>query len=144
MNVCNNACADQMFTPAEDPGVPRKDEKALREIIALVHPLVRSGGKAANVDIARDILVPAETCRWSEHYDLEKLCEVFRVVLDHVGITILSTLATYLSSLDPEDTLSYFFDGFDQLATRMISAHTTSIIDAFRIGFTDVPFDEPF
>ncbi len=137
-------CGDQMFAPEDDPEVTWRDEKSLREIIALVQPLVRSEGKAVKVDIGRDILFPAETCRWSEHHDLENLCEVFRVVLDQVGRTILSTLATYMSSFDPEDTLSHFLDGIDQLVHRMISAYSTSIIDAFRIGFTEELDDEPF
>jgi hypothetical protein len=144
MDVCNNSCVDQMFAPEDKPKVPRREEKALREIIALVQPLVHSRGKAAKVDIGRDILVPAETCRWSEYYDLENLCEVFRVVLDQVGITILSTLAIYVSSFDPEDALSHFLGEIELLTNRLISAHCTSIIDAFRIGFTDELCDEPF
>ena len=79
-----------------------------------------------------------------EHYDLENLCEVFRVVLDQVGRTILSTLATYVSSFDPEDALLRFLGDFELLVNRLISAHCTSIIDAFRIGFTDELHDEPF
>ena len=139
-----NVCVDQMFAPEDKPEVPRRDEKSLREIIALAKPLVRSRGKEAKVDIGRDILVPAETCMWSEHDDLQNLCEVFQIVLDQIGSTILGTLTTYLSSFDPEDTLSYLFDGFDQLATRMINARYTSITDAFRVGFTEGYSDEPF
>ncbi len=139
-----DSCVDQMFAPEDKPKVPRKEVEDLREIIALVHPLLRSGGKPANVDIGRDILLPAETCQWSEHYDLATLCEVFRILLDQVGITILSTLATYLSSFDPEETISHFYDGFDHLAARMINAHCTSIIDAFRIGFAEGFDDESF
>ena len=139
-----DSCVDQLFAPEDKPEVTRREVKDLREIIALVHPLVRGGGKAANVDIGRDILVPAQTCQWSEYYDLVNLCEVFRILLDQVGITILSTLATYLSSFDPEETLSHFYDGFDHLAARMVNAHYTSIIDAFRIGFAEGLDDEPF
>jgi len=133
-----------MFAPEDKPEVPRKEVKDLREIIALVHPLVCTRGRAANVDIDRDILFPAETCKWSEHYDLVNLCEVFRFLLDQIGITILSTLATYLSNFDPEETLSHLYDGFDHLAARMVNAHYTSIIDAFRIGFAEGLDDEPF
>ncbi len=132
-----------MFEPENKPDVPRRDEKDLREIITLVQPLLRNRGKAAKVDIGRDILVPAETCRWSEHYDLENLCEVFRVVLDQVGRTILSTLTTYVSSFAPEDALLHFLGDFELLVNRLLSAHCTSIIDAFRIGFTDELHDEP-
>ena len=139
-----DSCVDQLFAPEDKPEVTRREVKDLREIIALVHPLVRNGGKAANVDIGRDILVPAQTCQWSEHYDLANLCEVFRILLNQVGITILNTLATYLSSFDPEETLSHLYDDFDHLAARMINAHCTSITDAFRIGFAEELDDEPF
>lgn len=139
-----DSCVDQMSAPQDNPEMPRRDEKDLREIITLVQPLLSNRGKAAKVDIGREILVPAETCRWNEHYDLENLCEVFRVVLDQVGRTILSTLATYVSSFDPEDALLQFLGDFELLANRLISAQCTSIIDAFRIGFTDELHDEPF
>jgi len=135
---------EQLFAPEEKPEMPRREEKALREIIALVRPLLWSRDKQAMVDIDREILLPAETCRWREHYDLENLCEVFRGVLEKIGSTMLSTLATYVSSFDVEDTLAHFFDEFDHLTTRLINARFTSIADAFRIGFTEGQCDEPF
>ena len=139
-----DSCSDQMCAPEDKPDIPRRDEKDLREIITLVQPLLGNRDKVAKVDIGRDILIPAETCRWSEHNDLENLCDVFRVVLDQVGRTILGTLATYVSSFDPEDALLKFLGDFELLVNRLLSAHCTSIIDAFRIGFTEELCDEPF
>ena len=139
-----DSCSEQMCAPEDKPDIPRRDEKDLREIITLVQPLLGNRDKVAKVDIGRDILIPAETCRWSEHNDLENLCDVFRVVLDQVGRTILGTLATYVSSFDPEDALLKFLGDFELLVNRLLSAHCTSIIDAFRIGFAEELHDEPF
>ena len=139
-----DSCVDQLFPQEDKPEVTRREVKDLREIITLVQPLLGNRDKVAKVDIGRDILIPAETCRWSEHNDLENLCDVFRVVLDQVGRTILGTLATYVSSFDPEDALLKFLGDFELLVNRLLSAHCTSIIDAFRIGFAEGLDDEPF
>ena len=66
------------------------------------------------------------------------------MVLDRVGTTVLTTLATYLRSYEPEQTLTHFFGGMEKLANLIASAYGTSLIEAFRMGLTEGDSHGPF
>ena len=139
-----DSCVNQMFAPEDGSGPARNAEISLRAMLDLVYPLIRHGHAPMSVNISEDILLPAERCEWSEQIELEKLCDVFSVVLDRVGTTVLTTLATYLNSYEPEQTLAHFFGGMEKLANLIMGAYGTSLIEAFRIGLTEGHDHEPF
>lgn len=130
--------------PEDGSGPVRNDGSSLRAMIDLVYPLVRHGHTPMGVDISSDILLPAGQCGWSEQLELEKLCAVFSVVLDRVGNTVLTTIATYLNNCEPEQILAHFFGGMEKLANMIACAYGTSLIEAFRIGLTEGVDHEPF
>ena len=139
-----NSLKEKRFSH-EDDSVPMPDaEESLRAMIGLVYPLIRGGTKPAVVDISQDIMLPAEQCRWSEQLEIEQLCEVFSVVLEQVGNSILTTLATYLQTREAEYTLKHLIVSMEHLADSLNSAYDTSLIEAFRIGLLKGFDDEPF
>ena len=91
----------------ESASVP-ETEGSVRAMIELVYPLVRDGRSAAAVDIAQEIMLPAEHSGWRERAELEKLCAAFSVVLEQLGNTILTTLAiVYVNSPVVEINIHY-------------------------------------
>ena len=128
--------------PAEGESESMPDtDGSVRAMIELVYPLVRS---PASVDIAEEIMLPAEHSGWRERAELEKLCAVFLVVLEQLGNTILTTLTIYLATLDDENTLDYFIKAVERIAGALPKAYDTSLIEAFRIGLLKGFADEPF
>ena len=133
----------QLF--ATDDSEPMSDGEArLRETIELVHPLVRNGSNPALVDIADDIIYPAGQWEECDQRDLMRLCEIFRVVLERIGNTILATLATYIATSDGEHTLKHFLGEMEHLVQLLGEAYDTSLIEAFHMGFTKELDGEPF
>ncbi len=96
------------------------------------------------MDIAGEIMVPAEHSGCRERAELEKLCAVFSVVLEQVGNTILTTLAMYLATLDDENTLEHFINAIERIAGALPEAYDTSLIEAFHIGLLKGFYDEQF
>ena len=134
---------EKRFREGESGTMP-ETEGSVRAMIELVHPLVRSGRSPAAVDIAQDIMLPAEHSGWRERAELEKLCAVFSVVLEQLGNTILTTLAIYLATFDDENTLGHFINEMERIAGALPKAYDTSLIEAFRIGLLKSFYDEQF
>ena len=119
-------------------------EGSVRAMIELVHPLVRSGHGLVAVDIAGEIMEPAEHSGCHERTELEKLCAVFSVVLEQLGNTILTTLAMYLATLDDENTTEHFINEIERIAGALPEAYDTSLIETFRIRLLKGFYDEQF
>lgn len=139
-----DSCGEKEIFPEDSFGPVRNDRSGLRAMIEVVYPLIRHGETPMAVDISSDILLPAEQCGWNEQIELEKLCDVFSVVLDRVGTTVLTTLTEYLKKYDPEQTLTRLCDGIEKLAILIASAYGTSLIETFRMGLTEGGSHEPF
>jgi hypothetical protein len=129
-----DSSVEKRLSREDEPESMLGAEASVRAMIELVHPLVRDGHKPTELDIATDIMLPVEHCRWRERDEIEKLCAVFSVMLEQLGNAILATLAIYLATLDDENTLSYFVDAIKQMSTAVPKAYDTSLIEAFRIG----------
>jgi hypothetical protein len=119
-------------------------ERGVRAMVELVHPLVRCGHVPPAVDIAQEIIVPAEHSVRCEQVELEKLCAVFSVVLEQVGNTILTTLAIYLATFDDENTIDHFINAMERMVGALPEAYDTSLIETFRIGLLKGFYDEQF
>jgi hypothetical protein len=129
----------------EDQPKSMSDVKAsVRTMIEVVRPLVRGGSNPVALDIFEDIVLPAQQCRWSEQLEIEQLCAVFSLVLEQVGNSILTTLATYLPTCAAEHTLKHFIDSMENLVDQLECAYDTSLIEAFRIGLLKGFDDEQF
>ena len=128
----------------DDPESMSDAERTVRATIGLVHPLVRNGSNPAIVDIAEEIIYPAGEWDEADQLDLGRLCEVFAVVLERIGTTILATLATYLATTDGEHTLKHFLGEMEGLVHLLSEAYDTSLIEAFHMGLTKELDDEPF
>ena len=139
-----DSCVEKRLSHEDVSELMPDTEKTVRVMIELVHPLVRNGRSLAGVDIAEEIMLPAEHSGWRTRAELEKLCAVFSVVLEQLGNTILTTLAIYLATLDDENTLSYFVNAVDRIAGALPKAYDTSLIEAFRIGLLKGFYDEQF
>jgi hypothetical protein len=134
---------DRLFGVGESGSMPGT-EGSVRAMIELVYPLVRCGHSPVAVDIAQEIMVPAEHSECHERAELEKLCAVFSVVLEQLGNTILTTLAMYLATLDDENTLDHFINAVERIAGALPEAYDTSLIEAFHIGLLKGFYDEEF
>ena len=128
----------------DESGSMPETEGSVRAMIELVYPLVRCGHCPATVDIAQEIMLPAEHSGCHERAELEKLCAVFSVVLEQLGNTILATLAIYLATLDDENTLEHFINEIERIARALPEAYDTSLIETFRIRLLKGFYDEQF
>ncbi len=139
-----DSCVEKRLSDEDECESMPDTEGSVRAIIELVYPLVRGGRSPATVDIAQEIMLPAERSGCTERAELEKLCAVFSVVLEQLGSTILTTLAIYLATLDDENTLKYFVNAVQRIAGALPKAYDTSLIEAFRIGLLKGFADESF
>ena len=128
----------------DDPESMSDAERTVRAIVELVHPLVRDGSYREVVDIAEEIIYPAGQWDEADQLDLKRLCEVFPMVLQRIGTTILATLATYMATTDGEHTLKHFLGEMEALVHLLSEAYETSLIEAFYIGLTKELDDELF
>ena len=135
---------EERLSPEDEPESMSGAERTVRVMIELVRPLVISGSNPALLDIFEDIALPAQPRRWNEQLEIERLCEIFSFVLEQVGNSILTTLATYFPALEAERTLKHFLGAMEHLTDSLSSAYDTSLIEAFRIGLLKGFDDEPF
>ncbi len=135
---------EERQSPEEEPESMSDAERTVRVMIELVRPLVLSGSKPELIDIFEDFALPVQQYRWSEQLEIERLCEIFSFVLEQVGNSILTTLATYFPTLEAEHALKHFVGAMEHLTDSLSSAYDTSLIEAFRIGLLKGFDDEPF
>ncbi|MEE1550297.1 MAG: hypothetical protein V1244_01585 [Nitrospinaceae bacterium] len=139
-----NVSVEERLSPEEEPSTMSSAERTVRAMVELVLPLVISGSKPTLLDIFEDIALPTQQLRWNEQLEIERLCEIFTFVLEQVGNSILTTLASYFPALESEHTLKHFVSAMEHLADSLSSAYDTSLIEAFRIGLLKGFDDEPF
>jgi hypothetical protein len=144
MHVCNNVSEENQLFAADAPGVTPDEVISLRELLALVHPLCRNEEGTTIPDIAEDIIAPAQQCDDDAQRELEQLCTVFSLVLDHLGGAILSGLAEYLAIYESAHTLKRFLRSVKELSDTLSASYETSILDAFARTLTRELIDEPF
>lgn len=140
MNVC-----EEPHWFDDDASPPADVERmTLRTLIAIVSPLCRGDETARNPDIAEDILTPAQRCNHDEKLEVERLCRVFALVLEHLGHAVLSALADYLASFESACVLKRFLESVEQLTDTLSDAYDASILDMFLIRLKKELYDEPF
>ncbi len=139
-----DSSVEKRLSHEDEPGSMPETEGSVRAMIELVYPLIRCGHRPATVDIAGEIMVPAEHSGCHERAELEKLCAVFSVVLEQIANAILTTLAIYLATLDDENTLEHFISAIERIAGALPEAYETSLIETFRIGLLKGFYDESF
>lgn len=119
-------------------------EASVRAMIEVVRPLFRGPSNPSVLDLFEEIVLPAQQSGWSEQLEIQRLCGIFSIILEQVGNAILSTLATYLATVEDEHTLKHFISAMEHLADTLACAYDTSIIEAFHIGLCKGSCDEPF
>lgn len=139
-----NACEENRLFSTDASGSAPEERVALRTIIALVHPLCRGEGKSRIPDIAADIIAPAQQCDDDQKLEVERLCRLFSMVLEYLGNTVLSALATYLASFESACTLKRFLESVEQLTDALSDAYDASVLEAFRLQLFKGLYDEPF
>jgi hypothetical protein len=131
-----NACEEQRLFADE--------VITLRELLALVHPLCRTGGTTTIPDLGEDILVPAQQCDDQKLLELTRLCSVFSLVLEYLARAVLSDLAEYLSGSHSAATLKRFLASVTELSDTLSDAYEESVLDAFACTLSRELVDEPF